>query len=722
MGADTRISVTDLRAGYGGLPVLHDLSFSVDAGCVLTVAGPNGAGKSTLLRTLAGLVRPSGGMVKVDGRDLFTLSGRERARKIAVLFTERVKKEPETCFDVAAQGRYPYIGFLGGLSEKDRTVVREAMAETDCLDLKERYFGELSDGQKQRVLLARAIAQQPEILLLDEPATFLDLRYQLELMELLRRLASDKKRRLTVVMSLHDVRLAERFSDTLLMLKDGRKYAEGRPQEIVSPRRLAELYQISAGLMESFWGKDGAGPEKAPKEDPAEAPKADPAEAPKEDPAEAPKADSAETQKADSAEAQKAGSAADTGADSSEGQGTDTPPDPGDPASAPGLRDLQEINASARKGMKKGFTTGTAAALAAQGAAILLLSGICSDELSVLTPAGIRVSVRHEGCRTLSDGEAECTVRKMAGDDADVTDGIRITAHVRLTQKPGILIDGGEGIGRVTKPGLDQPVGAAAINRVPRKMIRDVLREAAKREYYTGGFSVIIEAQDGQKRAENTMNGMLGITGGISILGTGGIVEPMSRQALVDTIRVDIRQKAALGHDRLILVPGKYGTDFVKSAGLTSSGVPVAIMSNFVGEALDIAGEEGFSQVLLAGHVGKLVKLEASIMNTHSGCADGRREIFVACAAMAGAPYPCLEKLWDCATTDACISVLEEYSILRETKERILCQIQRNLDKRTGGKMQAGALLFYGKGRMFGVTETGGRLLSKFGCRVPDTD
>ena len=647
MDADHRISVYDLLAGYGDHVVIDGLTFCADEGSVLTIAGPNGAGKSTLLRTRAGLRLPSGGQVKIDGTDIRKLSGKERARKIAVLFTERTQREPETCFETVCQGRYPYTGLLGSLSDKDREIVREAMRATDCLDLEDRSFGQLSDGQKQRILLARAIAQQPEILLLDEPATYLDLRYQLELMSLLRSLASDEKRRLTVIMSLHDIRLAERFSDTLLMLKDGKLFAEGRPEEIVSPGRLAALFQIDRRLMEDFWGK---GKEKT----------------------------------------------------QAEGRRPDAP-------------DLDSVNASAPRGMKKGFTTGTAAALAAQGASALLLCGICPDRLSVMTPAGIRVSVRHDGCRLLSDDEAECTVRKYAGDDIDATDGIRITAKVRLTKEPGIHIDGGEGIGRVTKPGLDQPVGAAAINHVPRKMIGDVLSDIAAQSRYEGGFSVVIKAEEGERRAQNTMNGMLGITGGISVLGTGGIVEPMSRQALIDTIRVDIRQQAAMGYDRLILVPGKYGMDFVKSSGLASAGIPVVLMSNFVGEALDIAGEEGISKVLLTGHVGKLVKLEASIMNTHSACADGRREIFVACAAMAGAPRQCLQRLWDCATSDAAIDVLHEYSLLEETAGWILGQIQTNLDKRTGGRFEAGAVLFCGKGRLFGITEKGRKLLGEFG-------
>lgn len=681
------VSVRNLKAGYGQRLVLDGLTFDAEPGQVMTIAGQNGAGKSTLLRCLAGLLKPEGGNVLAEGRDIYSLSGRERARMIAALFTERIPREPETCFSVAAQGRYPYTGWLGGLSDHDKEIVTEAMRQTDCLKLRDRYFGELSDGQKQRVLLARAIAQQPKILLLDEPATYLDLRYQLELMTLLRRLAAGKGTSaapgnpepgamnsgpLTVIMSLHDIRLAERFSDRILMLKDGKLYADGRPDMVVSPSGLAGLFDIDPEVMREFWGHAGAGTGQN---------------------AEGPEEGHAGGTGQNTANLEKTGAA-------SAGQDTE---------------DLEKINAFAPKGMRKGFTTGTTAALAAQGAATLLLTGILPHQLSVLTPAGIRVSVKPESGRALSSTEAECTVRKCAGDDVDATDGILITARVSLTEKRGILIDGGEGIGRVTMPGLDQPVGEAAINHVPRKMIKDVLCALAAHTRYEGGFFVLISAEDGRERAERTMNGMLGITGGISILGTSGIVEPMSRQALVDTIRVDIRQKAAMGHDRLVLVPGNMGADFVKNHG---PDLPVAMMSNFVGEALDIAREEGFREVLLVGHVGKLVKLSAAIMNTHSSSADGRREIFAANAAMSGASPACIRRLWDCVTSDAFIKVLREEAVLEDTSARILKSIQKNLDKRTGKALEAGAVLFSGNDELFGVTEKGKKILRELDCDI----
>lgn len=377
--------------------------------------------------------------------------------------------------------------------------------------------------------------------------------------------------------------------------------------------------------------------------------------------------------------------------------------------------DLDQINEKVPRGMRKGFTTGTSAALASQGAGALLLAGLAPDRLSVMTPAGIRVSVRPAEIRSTGVSEAECTVIKSGGDDADATDGIRITARVGLVKEPGVSIDGGDGIGRVTRDGLDQPIGQAAINHVPRQMIRDALQDLADQYHYPGGFQVLISAASGREIAEKTMNGMLGVVGGISILGTSGIVEPMSEQALVDTIRTCIHQQAATGHDALILTPGNYGKDYLKKTGLDALGIPIVQMSNYVGDALDIAGQEGIRKVLLVGHTGKLVKLAASVMNTHSRYADGRTEVFIAYAALSGAPQECLQKLFSCVTSDAAVDVLEEYHVFAPARDRILAQIQKNLDKRTGGAPEAGAVLFSTSRGQFGVTEKGEKLLSDFG-------
>ena len=196
------------------------------------------------------------------------------------------------------------------------------------------------------------------------------------------------------------------------------------------------------------------------------------------------------------------------------------------------------------KKLRYGYTTGSCAAAAAKAAAYMLLSEKEIPVVDLTTPGGVRLHLEVlEPMRTAQ--EAGCAVRKDGGDDPDVTNGILIRASVRKTEEPGIFLDGGEGVGRVTKPGLEQPVGEAAINRVPRQMIRENLEQTCRELGYEGGLRVVISVPEGKALVSRTFNPRLGIVGGISILGTTGIVEPMSEQALIDTIRVEIRQKLA---------------------------------------------------------------------------------------------------------------------------------------------------------------------------------
>ena len=355
--------------------------------------------------------------------------------------------------------------------------------------------------------------------------------------------------------------------------------------------------------------------------------------------------------------------------------------------------------------LRCGYTTGTCAALAAAGAASLLLSGQAPRALSLVTPKGIPVTVEPVEL-FWENGAAVCGVAKDGGDDADATDGLVIRARVTTMEEPEIRIDGGEGVGRVTKPGLDQPPGAAAINRVPRRMIEEQARRVCDALGYAGGLSVCISVPGGEEAAKRTFNPMLGIEGGISILGTSGIVEPMSEKALVDTIAVELRQAAALGARDVILTPGNYGKTFLRDHPQAARGVPVVKCSNFIGDALDLAGNRGFSQVLLVGHAGKLVKLAAGVMNTHSRYADGRAEVFCAHAAVCGAPQSLCQALMQSPSADACLALLDEASLREAVISSILTAIQRHLDRRAGGHFRTGAVLFTNTLGLLGQTTT----------------
>lgn len=356
------------------------------------------------------------------------------------------------------------------------------------------------------------------------------------------------------------------------------------------------------------------------------------------------------------------------------------------------------------KKLRLGYTTGTCAAAAAKAAAWMLLTGKKLDFISLTTPKGIRLELPVLETQQNKD-MVSCAIRKDSGDDPDITDGALIFAAVTIREEPGILIDGGIGVGRVTKLGLDQPVGAAAINSVPRKMIRENLEEVCRTLDYQGGFSVIISVPDGEMLAGRTFNPRLGITGGISILGTSGIVEPMSEQALIDTIRLELKQRRLSGAEFALLTPGNYGKDFaVKHYGLPDE-LPV-MTSNFIGDTLDLCKEMGFRDVLLIGHIGKLVKLAGGMLNTHSRYGDCRMEIMTAHAAAAGLPEKRSEEMLNCATCDDALRILQEEGLMRQTLERIMLRIAANLNCRTGGDPAVEVIMF---SNVYGtITETEG--------------
>lgn len=365
-----------------------------------------------------------------------------------------------------------------------------------------------------------------------------------------------------------------------------------------------------------------------------------------------------------------------------------------------------------QKQLRCGYTTGTCAALAAGGAAHLLLTGEKLSKLSLLTPAGIPVELTPAGL-SMEGTAACCAVVKDSGDDPDVTNGLSIAATVSRTEK-GIFIDGGEGVGRVTKPGLDQPVGAAAINRVPREMIRQQVQQVCAGAGYAGGLRVVISIPGGVEVAKRSFNAALGIVGGLSVLGTSGIVEPMSQQAIVDTIALEQRQVAVSGVTRLILTPGNYGMDYLEKNGRLFSSVPVVKCSNFIGDALDIAAGLGFQQVLLVGHIGKLVKLAGGIMNTHSRWGDCRGELFCAHAAVQGADRDTCQALMEASTTDACIALLEEKGLRAPVLESLTAAVQRQLTRRAAGAFTVGALLFSNQYGLLGITQEAKELLAQW--------
>mgnify|MGYP003252845002 FL=1 len=371
---------------------------------------------------------------------------------------------------------------------------------------------------------------------------------------------------------------------------------------------------------------------------------------------------------------------------------------------------LEKYVSKGSKKLRCGFTTGTCAAAASAGAARMLLSGKVIENITVITPSGNSVTVGLTDIKKEND-YVSCAVQKDSGDDPDVTDKILVYSTVSY-EKSGITVDGGEGVGRVTKKGLKQQIGEAAINPVPRKMIEKQLKTAASDYSYDGGLKAVISVPMGIQIAKKTFNPRLGIEGGISILGTTGIVEPMSEQALIDTISVELDVRKAQNEEFIIVTPGNYGQNFLRD----NLGIAVdkcVKCSNFIGDTIDMCIEKGFKSMLLVGHIGKLSKLGCTIYNTHSRYADGRMEAFALCAALCGAEREVLENILGCITTDAALEILKKEGIFDETIKMLEKRIDRSLKLRAKGSIEIGMITFSEEYGILCKTENADNMLEK---------
>ena len=246
------LETKDLSVGYNKTALIHDINIGIEKGEIVTLIGPNGAGKSTILKSITRQLELIAGTVTIQNEDLHAISYKNLATKMAVVLTDRMKPELMTCYEVVATGRYPYTGRLGILTKEDEKKVEEAMAAVHAVELGNRDFNEISDGQKQRILLARAICQEPEIIILDEPTSFLDIRYKLDLLSILRNMAKEKN--ITVIMSLHEIDLAQKVADKILCVKGDQIAHYGKPEEIFEENTIRELYDIDNGFFDPLFG------------------------------------------------------------------------------------------------------------------------------------------------------------------------------------------------------------------------------------------------------------------------------------------------------------------------------------------------------------------------------------------------------------------------------------------------------------------------------------
>ena len=370
---------------------------------------------------------------------------------------------------------------------------------------------------------------------------------------------------------------------------------------------------------------------------------------------------------------------------------------------------MEEYQFSQGKNLRCGYTTGSCATAAAKAAATMLLTGERVATVRIDTPKGVVLELEPLEVE-LAEQYVSCAIRKDSGDDPDDTNGVLVFAKVEKVAEPGVHIEGGVGVGRVTKPGLACAVGGPAINPTPRRMITAEVGSVMEQAGYSEGLLVTISIPEGVEIAKKTFNPRLGIIGGLSVLGTSGIVEPMSEKALIETMYVEMRAQKARGNKNLLVFFGNYGEDFTRDVmQLDLEGAVTC--SNFVGELLDYAVFLGFETLLLIGHSGKLVKLAQGVMNTHSKYADCRTELFALEAMFHGASIEVVQEIHHCLTTDEVTKILKREQIFEPVMDKVTERIDFYMQHRVDGKIKTAAFMFSNVYGILGKTKAADELI-----------
>lgn len=370
---------------------------------------------------------------------------------------------------------------------------------------------------------------------------------------------------------------------------------------------------------------------------------------------------------------------------------------------------MEEYQFSQGKNLRCGYTTGSCATAAAKAAATMLLTGERVATVRIDTPKGVVLELEPLEVE-LAEQYVSCAIRKDSGDDPDDTNGVLVFAKVEKVAEPGVHIEGGVGVGRVTKPGLACAVGGPAINPTPRRMITAEVGSVIEQAGYSEGLLVTISIPEGVEIAKKTFNPRLGIIGGLSVLGTSGIVEPMSEKALIETMYVEMRAQKARGNKHLLVFFGNYGEDFTRDVmQLDLEGAVTC--SNFVGELLDYAVFLGFETLLLIGHSGKLVKLAQGVMNTHSKYADCRTELFALEAMFHGASIEVGQEIYHCLTTDEVTKILKREQIFEPVMDNVTERIDFYMQHRVHGKIKTAAFMFSNVYGILGKTKAADELI-----------
>lgn len=360
--------------------------------------------------------------------------------------------------------------------------------------------------------------------------------------------------------------------------------------------------------------------------------------------------------------------------------------------------------------LRRGFTTGTCAAAAARAAAWMLINKKTIKRVKIDIPAGIQLEL---DVLTPESGSlfASCGIKKDAGDDPDITNGIVVMARAEYFSQEGIHLEGGEGVGRVTKPGLSLPVGASAINPVPREQIKNALEDLVSKGE---GLKITISVPEGEKLAGKTLNSSLGIEGGISILGTSGIVEPMSEESIKESLVLQIPVALEEGFNSLVLTPGRRGQrQAVEVLGFPAPSV--IQMSNFVGFMLSTCAGYKVKEVLLCGSLGKLSKVAGGIFHTHSKIADGRREIIAANSALEGASQETINQIMESVTAEGTAKILQEKGLER-VFYRLAERASFRAEKHVQGNLKVGTIFLSYEGKVLGFDQKAQKMGGGLGC------
>lgn len=615
---------------------LDNVTMRFKKGRTTAILGGNGSGKSTLFLNLNGVLKPESGKVIFNGeeilynkKDLLKLR-----RNIGIVF----QNPDDQLFSSDVKKDISFGLVNQGLSVAEiNERIEFVIGKVGIASLINKPTHALSFGQKKRVAIAGVLAMQPSVIILDEPTAGLDPCGVSDILHLLNEIKQSMN--VSVIMSTHDIDIIPLYCDDVYVLDKGRWVFEGTPNELVRNAKLLRDHNLRlpriTHLMEVLHHKDKL---------------------------------NVDAGAATISEARSSIKKIFAQCESADGY----------------------IVKSGTK-LRLGFTTGSCAAAAAKAAAIMLLQKQKLNNVRLTLPDGKQLLLDIEDA-LLQDETSVCCVKKDAGDDPDVTNGIKVYASVEKV-KNGIKIDGGIGVGRITKKGLPFKIGQAAINPVPTEMIKNALQEVADLYDYSGGFNVEIYVPDGAEVAKKTFNPRLGIVGGISILGTTGIVEPMSERALIETIKLEIDAKKRNSKKVLFVSPGNYGLNFARQ--YLALDIDLAVKcSNFIGETLDYALYLGFEKLLLVGHIGKLVKLAAGVMNTHSKTADCRNEIFACHAALCGADTKVAEDIMKASTTDEIHSILIDKNIVKMVYDSILKRILFHVNYRTHNKIRIELIVF----------------------------